>query len=50
MRDYSFESAIERIDDHRTKEYFNEVITSYYNENFRSAVVLLLSTFLIVFL
>lgn len=41
MRDYSFESAIDMIDDHRTKEYFNEVISSYYNENFRSAIVLL---------
>jgi hypothetical protein len=41
MRDYSFESATERIEDHRTKEYFNEVISSYYNENYRAAVVLL---------
>lgn len=41
MRDYSFESAIERIEDHRTHEYFTEVISSYYNENFRSTVVLL---------
>lgn len=41
MRDYSFELAIERIDDHRTKSYFNEVISSYYSENFRAAIVLL---------
>lgn len=41
MRDYSFEAAIDRIEDHRTKTYFKEVISSYYNENYRAAIVLL---------
>lgn len=41
--DYSIEYAYERIYHPRTKEYFQEVINSYYNSNYRSSVVMLYS-------
>ena len=44
MENYSIESAIERIDDPRTREYFLEVYSSYSNGNYRSAIVMLWST------
>lgn len=43
MKDFSIELAAEQISDQRTKEYFNEVLSSYINGNFRSAVVMLWS-------
>ncbi len=38
---FSIELAAEKIDDSRTKEYFQEVLSSYTNGNYRSAVVML---------
>lgn len=43
MNDYSIESGFERIDNPLTKKYFQEVISSYHAENYRSAVVMLWS-------
>ncbi|MES2331160.1 MAG: hypothetical protein V4539_16265 [Bacteroidota bacterium] len=43
MRDYSLDSLTEQIHSSKTREYFNEVIKSYYNESYRSAVVMLYS-------
>ncbi len=43
MEDYSIESAISRINDARTKVYFQEVFSSYVNGNYRSAIVMLWS-------
>jgi hypothetical protein len=43
MVDFSIEMASERITDPRTKEYFQEVASSYSHGNFRSAVVMLWS-------
>ncbi|MEG0577876.1 MAG: hypothetical protein RR500_08460 [Bacilli bacterium] len=39
----SLEYKSERIYHHKTKEYFNEVLSSYHNGNYRSAVVMLYS-------
>jgi hypothetical protein len=43
MKDFSIELAAEQIADQRTKEYFNEVLSSFVNGNYRSAVVMLWS-------
>lgn len=43
MRDYSIENAQERIHYSKTRDYFNEVIKSYYSNSYRSAVVMLYS-------
>ena len=43
MRTFSIELAAEQIVDPRSKGYFREVYSSYANENFRSAVVMLWS-------
>lgn len=43
MIDFSIELSAERIEDSRTKEYFREVLSSYINGNYRSAVVMLWS-------
>jgi hypothetical protein len=43
MRDYSLDTLIEKIHSTKTKEYFEEVIKSYYGESYRSAVVMLYS-------
>ncbi len=43
MSDFSIEAAQERITDHRTRQYFAEVYSSYANGNYRSAVVMLWS-------
>lgn len=43
MRDYSIENAHEKIHYTKTKEYFNEVVKSYYNGSYRSSVVILYS-------
>jgi len=40
---YSLQDQIEKIYHHKTKAYFKEVINSYNNENYRSAVVMLYS-------
>lgn len=39
----SLEYKSEKIYHHKTKEYFNEVLSSYHNGNYRSAVVMLYS-------
>jgi len=44
MENFSIESAIDRISDPRSKEYFQEVNSSYRNGNYRSAVVMLWTT------
>ncbi|MAU13513.1 MAG: hypothetical protein CL607_27090 [Anaerolineaceae bacterium] len=41
MTDYSLELSAERIYNSKTKKYFQEVLTSYVNENYRSALVML---------
>jgi hypothetical protein len=43
MSDFSIEANQERITDHRTKQYFAEVYSSYTHGNYRSAVVMLWS-------
>lgn len=43
MRDFSIDLQSEKIYSHKTKEYFAEVVKSYYNESYRSAVVMLYS-------
>lgn len=43
MRDISIDEKMEKIHDRRSKEYFNEVLSCYANENYRSAVVMLWS-------
>lgn len=39
--EYSIELQAEKIDNIKTKEYFNEVLSSYINKNYRSAIVVL---------
>lgn len=41
--DYSIEQLYNRIQDARTREYFDEVLSCFYSENYRSAVVMLYS-------
>lgn len=43
METFSIELAAEKIYDPRTQSYFNEVLSSYTNGNYRSAVVMLWS-------
>lgn len=43
MKDFSIELAAESIVDSRTREYFEEVLISFINGNYRSAVVMLWS-------
>ncbi|MCP4360913.1 MAG: hypothetical protein GY796_23135 [Chloroflexi bacterium] len=43
MESFSIELAAERIYDSRTREYFDEVLSSYINGNYRSAIVMLWS-------
>ncbi len=43
MKDYSFSTAKSRIIQPKTREYFEEVLNSYYNGNYRSAIVILYS-------
>jgi len=43
MKDYSIEYSIEKINSVKTKKYFKEVSSSYYNGNYRAAVVTLYS-------
>jgi hypothetical protein len=39
MKDYSLENAIEQTNSDKTKEYFREVTSSYFNGNYRASVV-----------
>lgn len=43
MNEFSLEKLTEQIYSNQTKEYFKEVISSYHNENYRSATVMLWS-------
>ncbi len=43
MKDYSIENMAERINSKQTKEYFKEVTSSYFNGNYRAAIVTLYS-------
>ena len=43
MREFSLDQQAEKININQTKEYFREVLSSYYNENYRGAIVLLYS-------
>lgn len=43
MRDYSLDNNAEKIYSPKTKEYFKEVLVSYYTGNYRSSVVMLYS-------
>jgi hypothetical protein len=43
MRDFSVDLQTEKIYSAKTKEYFEEVIKSYYSESYRSAIVMLYS-------
>jgi hypothetical protein len=40
MRDKSIDEKMDGIHDRRSKEYFNEVLSCYANENYRSAIVM----------
>lgn len=41
MYEFSVEQAANKIHDHRSKEYFGEVLNNYFNGNYRSSVVML---------
>lgn len=41
MYEFSIDQAANSIHDHRTKEYFREVMNNYFNGNHRSAIVML---------
>lgn len=43
MKDYSIENAIQKINSEKTKEYFKEVSSSYFNKNYRASIVALYS-------
>ena len=43
MSEFSLENLSERIHYGKTKSYFQEVLSSYHNSNYRSAVVMLWS-------
>lgn len=43
MNDYSLENSIEQINSERTKAYFREVSSSYFNGNYRASIVTLYS-------
>ena len=43
LNEFSLEALSESIYNHKTKEYFYEIISSYNNKNFRSATVMLWS-------
>lgn len=43
MKEYSLDLASEQITSDKTKNYFEEVLRSYYSENYRSSVVMLYS-------
>ena len=43
MKDFSIDVEAENIFDQRTREYFQEVLGSFVNGNYRSAVVMLWS-------
>lgn len=43
MKDYSIENSTRKIHSEKTKKYFKEVSSSYYNGNYRAAVVTLYS-------
>lgn len=44
MNNPSIDHLRSQIQDHRTKEYFDEVLSCYYSGNYRSAVVMLYAT------
>lgn len=41
MYEFSVEQAANKIHDHRSREYFGEVLNNYFNGNYRSSVVML---------
>jgi hypothetical protein len=43
MRDFSLDKQSEKININQSREYFEEVLSSYYNGNYRAAIVLLYS-------
>ncbi|EPG0533596.1 hypothetical protein ACSWYU_005194 [Vibrio harveyi] len=43
MNEFSLEAISEKIYHYKTKEYFKEIVSSYNNENYRSAAVMLWS-------
>lgn len=43
MRDFSIDKSAEKIKINETRENFKEVLSCYYNENYRAAIVLLYS-------
>ena len=43
MKDFSIEYSAQKINSEKTKEYFKEVSSSYYNMNYRAAIVTLYS-------
>ncbi len=47
MKDYSIEYSSQKIISEKTKDYFKEVSSSYYNMNYRAAVVTLYSVVII---
>lgn len=43
MKDFSIENSTNKINSEKTKEYFKEVSSSYYNDNYRASIVTLYS-------
>jgi len=43
MKDYNIENYSEKINSEKTKKYFKEVVSSYFNENYRASIVTLYS-------
>ncbi|MCX6239769.1 MAG: hypothetical protein NTY07_19860 [Bacteroidia bacterium] len=43
MRDFSIDNSVDKIFSAKTRDYFEEVIKSYYNDSYRSVVVMLYS-------
>ena len=43
MKNYSLEDLANSINSEKTKDYFKEVLSSYYNENYRASIVTLYS-------
>ena len=43
MRDFSIDNSVDKIYSSKTREYFEEVIKSYYNDSYRSVIVMLYS-------
>tara|TARA_B100001059_G_scaffold235092_1_gene279644 strand:+ start:1093 stop:1248 length:156 start_codon:yes stop_codon:yes gene_type:complete len=41
LNEFSLEALSEKIYNHKTRDYFEEIVSSYNNKNFRSATVMI---------